>query len=200
MLAATNHRDFNIAMNEAAGTQGVQFSQPWNLGVQNGTQFLNDSYDTVGKIYAQQLLHQPHESVLHDFRGELTDLQKALLQHMSSTTTMHDFDKALHACVRHNVMSSGASALFCKHMPVTFQAQSTEHNSVSLSTLGEEVVNEQNSVSLSTLVQEVVNEHDMSIDMATPPSSPVSNSLVSNRRGKNLTNLTLMPKGKRRKI
>ena len=115
MLASTNHRDFNNAMNKAAATQGVMYSQPWELGVQDGAEFMNNSYHTVGKIFAQQLLQNPQESVLHDYRGNLSDLQKGLLQHMASTSTMHEFDKSLHACIRHNVMSNGAASLFCKH-------------------------------------------------------------------------------------
>ena len=189
MLASTNHRDFNNAMNEAAGTQGVQYSHPWNLGVENGTEFLNNYYHDVGKVYALELLKQPQESVLHDFRGELSDLQKGLLQHMSRTTTMHEFDKAMHACVRHNVLSSGASALFCKHTPLAMKEHSGPNSTEpsSLEAMVESIISE------SPLPSENVEMED-----ALLPSDD-SDSLKLSRRGKNRANLTLVPKSKRQK-
>ena len=123
MLASTNHRDFNRAMNNAARTNGIDYSPPWDLGVTSGKDFLHNSYDVVGRRYGQELLHNPKESVLHDYRGGLSNFQKALVQHLVQTTTKHDFDEALHACTRHNVMSGGAAVLFSPHVEVTPRVQ-----------------------------------------------------------------------------
>lgn len=118
MLAATNHREFNNAMNRAAQTNNVAYSAPWELGVTTGKQYLENAYDSVGRRYGEQLLHEPTESALHDYRGGLSNFQKALVQHLVATKNKQEFDEALYACTKNNVLSGGAAMLFAPHTEV----------------------------------------------------------------------------------
>lgn len=112
MYLAKSHRDFNTAMNASAGTSNVAYSAPWELGVDNGKTFMTHSYDTVGRNFAQQLLRNPQESLFHNYRGQLNDVQTALLQHLVKTATKPEFDAALLPCVKHGALNNAASHFF----------------------------------------------------------------------------------------
>jgi hypothetical protein len=105
-------------MNRAAQTNNVAYSAPWELGVTTGKQYLENAYDSVGRRYGEQLLHEPTESALHDYRGGLSNFQKALVQHLVATKNKQEFDEALYACTKNNVLSGGAAMLFAPHTEV----------------------------------------------------------------------------------
>lgn len=112
MYLAKSHRDFNTAMNASAGTSNVAYSAPWELGVTDGKTFMTHSYDTVGRNFAQQLLRNPQESLFHNYRGQLNDVQTALLQHLVKTATKTEFDAALLPCIKHGALNNAASHFF----------------------------------------------------------------------------------------
>ena len=112
MYLAKSHRDFNTAMNASAGTSNVAYSAPWDFGVDDGKTFMTHSYDTVGRNFAQQLLRNPQESLFHNYRGQLNDVQTALLQHLVKTATKTEFDAALLPCIKHGALNNAASHFF----------------------------------------------------------------------------------------
>ena len=112
MYLAKSYRDFNTAMNASAGTSNVAYSAPWDLGVTDGKTFMTHSYDTVGRNFAQQLLRNPQESLFHNYRGQLNDVQTALLQHLVKTATKTEFDAALLPCIKHGALNNAASHFF----------------------------------------------------------------------------------------
>ena len=50
----------------------------------------------------------------HDYNGELSKIQKATLQHMARTTTIPEFEHALHLCMASRSMNGHANQLFSK--------------------------------------------------------------------------------------
>lgn len=196
-------------MNSAANTSGVMYSPPWDLGLKTGKEFLHDSYDAVGRRYAQELLQHPQESVLHDYRGDLSNFQKALLQHLIQTTTKHDFDQALNACARHNVVSSGAAALFAPH------AEIAPKNNVASNALSVPEMMDHDDASVASALKERVTdsiiqpETDLNLDdddddlmnsLAEDTNSGTRSRLAPlGRRGASQPALKLMPKRKKPK-
>ena len=114
MKDISNHREFNEYMNKLANTQNVQYSPMWDLNVTSGEEYMNTNYHNVAKIYAKELLKNAVDSTFHDYNGKLSKIQKATLQHMARTTTIPEFEHALHLCMASRSMNGHANQLFSK--------------------------------------------------------------------------------------
>ena len=115
MFTSKSHGEFNDAFNDLACTRGVTYCGPWNLSVSNGREFMNQSYDTVGRIYASELLHNSAGGPLagaSEGHAHFTPMQRAALQHLAATTDSEAFDEALMACIKHGVLADSAASVF----------------------------------------------------------------------------------------
>ena len=87
MFTSKSHGEFNDAFNDLACTRGVTYCGPWNLSVSNGREFMNQSYDTVGRIYASELLHNSAGGPLagaSEGHAHFTPMQRAALQQQAN--------------------------------------------------------------------------------------------------------------------
>jgi len=117
MFTSKTHSEFNDAFNDLACTRGVTYCGPWNMSVRDGRQFLSESYDSVGRIYAGELLHNAAGASgplagASEGHAHFTPMQRATLQHLAATSGSEAFDEALMVCMKHGVLADSAASVF----------------------------------------------------------------------------------------
>ena len=118
MFVASNHNEFNAAMNRVAGTKGVAYSQPWDMSTRSGRTYMSRAYDTVGRIYADTRLNSsvPIVGKLSDnvHGTTLAPMQKVALSAMRNSENACEFESAVHAAVKHGAINHAAAAIFSR--------------------------------------------------------------------------------------
>jgi hypothetical protein len=123
---ATESRSFNEAMNALAGTKGVTYSEQWPMHIRNGEDFMGAYHASVGRVYADELLHNrigTHSVLaLHGAHDDLNNKQRALLTGLVDTKSTVDFDDMLRACILGNAAPTTAGIYFTKYSEPHFRS------------------------------------------------------------------------------
>ena len=120
---ATNARAFNELMNEFAGTQGVVYAHQFGMYMQNGAEYMNEHYDSIGREYAAQLL-DGHAKCTGGCmshvtnHADLSDTQRAYLSYMIDTPDKNTFKAAMQACLHRGAIPAVAEMVFSPHRRV----------------------------------------------------------------------------------
>ena len=113
-------RSFNEAMNELAGTNGVAYSAQWPMHVRNGADYMREYHADVGRVYAEELLHNRIGSssvlALHMDHDDLNNQQRALLTCLADTGNTAEFEQMMRTCIKGNALPTTAGMYFSKPM------------------------------------------------------------------------------------
>jgi len=113
-------RSFNEAMNELAGTNGVAYSAQWPMHVRNGADYMREYHADVGRVYAEELLHNRIGSssvlALHMDHDDLNNQQRALLTCLADTGNTVEFEQMMRTCIKGNALPTTAGMYFSKPM------------------------------------------------------------------------------------
>ena len=118
MFVASNHTEFNTALNRVAGTCGVAYSPAWDMSTRSGRTYMNRAYDTVGRVYADARLASgalPSSKLCDGVSASaLKPMQKVALSAMRSSKNTREFDAAVRAAVKYGAINDAAAALFSR--------------------------------------------------------------------------------------
>ena len=113
---STESRSFNAEMNKLAGTNGVTYTEQWPMHVRNGAEYMQTHYADVGRVYAEELLHNRIGTssvlALHMDHDDLNNNQRALLTCLADTNNDIEFHQIMLACIKGNALPSTASMYF----------------------------------------------------------------------------------------
>ena len=121
MFVATNHTEFNAALNDLGGTKGVAYSPPWDMSTHTGRTYMSRAYDKVGRIFAGAQLDNkvgPSSALCSNHASSApTPVQKACLYAIKDSKTAETFTSAVQAAVRHGALTRTAATILTDHPP-----------------------------------------------------------------------------------
>ena len=119
MLSASDQQEFNDRFNKYAGTAGIEYAKPWDMHTHTGKQYLHEHHRDVGQKLADAVLSGGHkassELIMLAPNSKLNGLQQAYLTLVRDSKTDEEFNSALYAAVRNNVLGNQVLALLTKH-------------------------------------------------------------------------------------